>query len=112
MAVYVDDMHLSPMGRFHGMKMCHMIAEDEGELHRMAGRIGLELRRFQGDHCDVPAAKRTLAVAYGALEITMRELAALAFLRRIGQPMGEPRAQREAFRSCRSDQLLPGHQKT
>ena len=131
MAVYVDDMHLSPMGRFRGMKMCHMIAEDETELHLMAGRIGLELRRYQGDHYDVPAAKRALAVTYGALEITMRQLAALAFLRRIGQPMGKPetavermrewksahiapaeRAQREAFRSCCSSQLLPGLQKT
>ena len=45
MAVYVDDMHLSLMGCFRGMKMCHMIADEEVELHRMAGRIGLELRR-------------------------------------------------------------------
>ena len=131
MAVYVDDMHRSPMGRFRGMKMCHMIAEEETELHLMAGRIGLELRRYQGDHYDLPAAKRALAVKYGAIQITMRQLAALAFLHRIGQPMGEPetaverlrewkrahltpaeRAQREAFRSCRSSQLLPGRQKT
>ena len=88
MAVYIDDMHLSPMGRFRGMKMCHMIAEEETELHLMAGRIGLELKRYQGDHYDLPEAMRTLAVTYGALEITMRQLAALAFLHRIGQPMG------------------------
>lgn len=131
MAVYVDDMHLSPIGRFRGMKMCHMIADEEAELHRMAGRIGLELKRYQGDHYDVPAAKRALAVRYGALEITMRQLAALAFLRRIDQPMGQPEtavermrdwksvhippaesAQRQAVQSRRSSQLLPGHQKT
>ena len=105
MAVYVDDMHLSPMGRFRGMKMCHMIAEEETELHLMAGRIGLELRRYQGDHYDLPAAKRALAVKYGAIQITMRQLAALAFLHRIGQPMGEPATAVESMRVWKSAQL-------
>ena len=107
MAVYVDDMHLSLMGCFRGMKMCHMIADEEVELHRMAGRIGLELRRYQGDHYDVPAEMRALAVTYGAVEITMRELAALAFLHRAGQPMGAPEMAIQRMREWKSAHLTP-----
>ena len=78
------------MGRFRGMKMCHMIAEREMELHRMAKRIGLERKKYQGDHYDLSMAKRALAVKCGAVQITMRQLAALVFLHRGGQLMGDP----------------------
>ena len=90
MVVYVDDMHRSPMGRFRGMRMCHMIAEQDKELHLMAKRIGLERRKYQGDHYDLPTAARALAVKYGAVQITMRQLASLVVLHRAGQLMGDP----------------------
>lgn len=67
-----------------------MIADREEELHLMANRIGLERRKYQGDHYDLPMAKRALAVKYGAVQITMRQLAALVFLQRAGQFMGDP----------------------
>ena len=107
MAVYVDDMHRSPLGRCRGMKMCHMIAENETDLHLMADRIGVERRWYQGDHYDLPVAKRLLAVRRGAVQITMRELAALAFLNRIGQPMGQPATAVERMRAWKRAQLTP-----
>lgn len=74
MAVYVDDMHRLPMGRFGRMKMSHMIADSVDELHAMADRIGLARRHYQGDHYDVCLSYRALAVAAGAVEISMMEL--------------------------------------
>jgi hypothetical protein len=107
MAVYVDDMHRSPLGRFRRMKMCHMIAEDEAELHRMAGRIGVERRWYQGDHYDLPVSKRLLAVRHGAIEIGMRELAALAFLQRVGEAMGAPETAIQRMREWKYARLTP-----
>lgn len=75
MTVYVDDMYRYPMGRFRRMKMSHMIADTEEELHAMAARIGVARRWYQGDHYDICMSKRQQAVAAGAVEITLRELA-------------------------------------
>lgn len=80
MTVYVDNMHLSPMGRFGRMKMCHMIADSTDELLAMADRIGVARRWLQKagspyEHFDIAMSKRVLAVRFGAVEITMRELA-------------------------------------
>lgn len=74
MAVYVDDMHESPMGRYGRMKMSHMSADTEEELHVMAGKIGVQRKWYQGDHYDVCVSKRNKAVELGAIEITMREM--------------------------------------
>ena len=84
-----------------------MIAENETELHLMADRIGVERRWYQGDHYDLPVAKRVLAVRRGAVQVTMRELAALAFLNRIGQPMGHPATAVERMRAWKRSQLTP-----
>ncbi|MGJ4855535.1 DUF4031 domain-containing protein [Labrys sp. La1] len=75
MSVYVDDMYRFPMGRFGRMKMSHMIADTEEELHAMADRIGVQRRWYQGDHYDVSLEKRDRAVACGAIEISLREMA-------------------------------------
>lgn len=69
--VYVDDMY-APYGR---MKMCHMMADTEAELHTMADKIGVARRWFQGDHYDICMSKRALAVQSGAAEVTIRQLA-------------------------------------
>jgi len=82
MSVYVDDMYLAPMGRFGRMKMSHMIADSEAELHEMARAIGVARRWFQGDHYDVCKAKREAAIARGALPIPMRDLAKKAMVAR------------------------------
>lgn len=76
MAVYVDDMR-APFGR---MVMCHMMADSLDELHEMADRIGVDRKWFQGPpehfypHYDVALSKRALAVGFGAVEVTGREL--------------------------------------
>lgn len=78
MTVYVDDMHKLPMGQFRSMKMSHMIGDTEEELHAMAARIGVARKWYQGDHYDICVSKRTLAVAAGARDISLRTLAKLA----------------------------------
>lgn len=75
MAVYVDDMYTHPMGKFRRMKMSHMIADTEEELHEMAGKIGVARRWYQDRHYDVCMEKRELAIGFGAVPVTMRELA-------------------------------------
>ena len=75
MPVYVDDVFI-PFGR---MKMCHMIADTEEELHEMAGKIGMKREWFQSGfrpHYDVSKSKRKLAIESGAVEVTVQELVA------------------------------------
>lgn len=90
MSVYVGDMHKYPMGQFGRMKMSHMIADTDEELHAMARRLGLRRDWFQGDHYDIAISKRALAVQYGAVEVTLKQLACMASLRKAGHPMGDP----------------------
>lgn len=82
MTVYIDDMHLYPIGQFRGMKMSHMIADTEAELHAMADRIGVARRWYQGDHYDVALSKRALAVKAGAIEITYPQLGRMFYVHR------------------------------
>lgn len=75
MGVYVDDSD-KPFGR---MMMCHMIADSHQELMTMVKRMGLSPRWIQDEgtpreHFDICKSKRTLAVAYGAIELSNREL--------------------------------------
>lgn len=79
MAVYVDNMHTTPMGQFGRMKMCHMIADSDDELHAMADHIGVARKWHQKpgtshSHYDIAMTKRSLAIAAGAIEITMSQL--------------------------------------
>ena len=69
MAVYVDDMRVR-VGR---LVLSHMLADSPAELHRMADRIGLARRHFQGDHYDVCQAKRQQAITAGAVAVTQRQ---------------------------------------
>lgn len=73
MTVYIDDMYRYRIGRFRGMRMSHMIADTEAELHAVAHRIGMRRQWYQGDHYDVPLEERARAVAEGAVEITYRQ---------------------------------------
>ena len=86
MAVYVDTMRAP----FRGSVMCHMIADTEAELHAMAAAIGTPRTVYQRDHYDVPLDQKCLAIEKGARVIGTRELAAMVYLARIGQPMGRP----------------------
>ena len=86
MACYVDDMYLHPMGRFGRMKMSHLVADTLDELHAMADRIGVARRWVQHAergkgwvHYDISMEKRQLAIAAGAVPITMRQLAMMTY---------------------------------
>jgi DNA/RNA endonuclease G (NUC1) len=76
MSVYVDDMK----AQFGRMNMCHMIADSTDELVAMADKIGVARKWIQKagtarEHFDICMSKKELAIAYGAVQITMRELA-------------------------------------
>lgn len=101
MTVYVDDMYRYPAGQFGRMKMSHMIADDEEELHAMAARISVAKRWYQGDHYDIALGKRAFAVAAGAVEITYMVCGAMVAIRKrtgaLPTPDSDPKAQLLAF---------------
>lgn len=90
MTVYVDTMQ----AEFGRMKMCHVIADSEDELHAMADKIGVARRWHQntmsGSHYDIAMSKRRLAVAAGAVEITWRQAGAMCRRRRDEGVFGAP----------------------
>lgn len=90
MPVYIDDMYRYAIGEFQGMRMSHLIADSDAELHAMAARIGMKRQWFQGDHYDVPMARRELAVAAGAIEITYRQAGAMRRRRSVEGHCGPP----------------------
>jgi hypothetical protein len=83
MPVYVDNEQIP----YRHMKMCHMLADTEEELHAMADKIGVARRwhQFPGtvkSHYDICLSKRARAVQLGAKEIDRHELVALIKSRR------------------------------
>jgi hypothetical protein len=87
MTVYVDDMRLpARVGRVHG-RWSHLMADTDAELHAFAAQIGLQRRwaQYPGtwkSHYDVTDAKRSLAIANGAVPIGYGSPEALALTRR------------------------------
>jgi hypothetical protein len=86
MPVYVDDMKAQFRYRGRVYIMSHMMADTLAELHTMADTIGLPRKYLQdvpsGVHYDITQAKRALAITAGAIQISMREMAAYAWYRR------------------------------
>lgn len=73
--VYVDTMR----AQFGRMVMCHMMADTSEELDAMADRIGVSRRWKQKagtelEHYDISLSKKSLALEYGAVEVSAREL--------------------------------------
>jgi hypothetical protein len=64
------------------MRMCHLIATTDAELHAMADRIGVARKWHQGDHYDVCQSKRRLALKFGAVAITWAQCGHMAVARR------------------------------
>ena len=98
MTVYIDDMYRHAIGRFGRMKMSHMIADTEDELHAMAAAIGVARKWYQGDHYDVSMSMRGAAITRGAAAITYRTLALMANNRRSGWTLGTPETAEMIFR--------------
>lgn len=92
MAVYVDDMR----AQYGQLIMCHMLSDTDDELHEMAARIGIARKWWQSpaktstSHYDICLTKRALAVQYGAIEVTQRQMASMSVRRRVTGVMGSP----------------------
>ena len=80
MPVYVDDLAV-PYGR---MRMSHMIADTDEELHAMAQKVGVSRRHWQSpdkhsiSHYDVCQQSKQRALAEGAVAITAKQAAAMS----------------------------------
>lgn len=83
MTAYVDPLFSTPKSaRWPYKAACHLAADDVAELHTLAVAIGLNPLWFQEDrhrrfwmpHYDLTPAKRTAAIAAGAVEVAARDL--------------------------------------
>lgn len=108
MAVYVDDMYTVPMGQFRRMKMSHLIADTDEELHAMAAKIGVARKWFQGDHYDIAISKRTRAIALGAIPVTMRTLSMMCFVRKKTGSLCHPQAAEQEWQKLKGLSIAPG----
>jgi hypothetical protein len=70
------------------MKMYHMASPDVEELHKMADKIGIPRKWFQehnkgtdfyDPHYDVAKGKKAIAISFGAVEISDRDLVKICF---------------------------------
>jgi Protein of unknown function (DUF4031) len=53
----------------------HLVSDESyDELHAFAEQLGIPRRAFQGDHYDIPAGHRALAIELGATPVSSREL--------------------------------------
>ncbi len=80
MTVYVDD----AIWAWQGRKWCHLLADEEGELHRFARALGLSRVSYQGPpktsapHYDLTAYERRRALRLGALACDRTAIVAVA----------------------------------
>jgi hypothetical protein len=75
MAILVDALREYPHVRLPFRHWCHLVSDDGfDELHEFAAQLGIPRHRFQGDHYDLPPHLRERAVAFGACEVSTREL--------------------------------------
>lgn len=93
--IYVDplfnmagkDPHTRRVGARNGHAWCHMLADNEEELHTFAERLGMRREWFDrrggvGFHYNLTPAKRERAIRMGARQIDRREVAHLLSLHR------------------------------
>jgi hypothetical protein len=69
LAVYVD----AAIWSWHGLKWCHLLADDLDELHRFAALLGIKRASFQcppktaTPHYDLTGFERSRAIMLGAV---------------------------------------------
>lgn len=79
MAVYVDE----AIWKWAGRRWCHLMADDETELHRFAARLGVHRHSYQGPpktsapHYDITGFERDRALRIGARAVSRAEIVAL-----------------------------------
>jgi hypothetical protein len=108
MTVYVDDMD-APFKAFPGarqMKMSHMIADTEEELHKMAADIGVARKWYQGDHYDVCLSKKRKAIRKGAVEVTWRTLGAMTGVRKATGKLPSPETTEDEWRALLQEKRI------
>ena len=84
MVVYVDEQRKVESKRriWPYSKSCHMMADTDVELEKMARRLKLREQWRHGDHYDLTPNKRVLALCYGAKQTSTRKLIQLREKRR------------------------------
>ena len=96
MAVLVDEIREYPYVRWTVKHWCHMVSDTSfEELHAFAAALGIPRQRFQRDHYDLPPSLRARAVAQGAEQVTISDLA-----QRMAGPRGERNRARRARRAA------------
>jgi len=93
--VYVDAL----IWERHGRLWCHLLGDDEQELHALAAAIGCRRSRYQHrparpwvDHYDIDEERRRMALGHGAVELTRREVCALIARKRHAGATASPSA--------------------
>jgi Protein of unknown function (DUF4031) len=83
--VYVDD----DIWNWHGLKWCHLLADDVDELHGFAARLGVFRASYQGPpkttapHYDLTGFERARALALGAKPCSRHEIVAVFRVQRV-----------------------------
>lgn len=91
MTVYVDELTVYPNAKGIFKKgSCHLTADTDEELHEFAKQIGMKFSWFQkskfGNHYDLVASRRSMAVKLGAKQETNRDGAIRRMAARDGNP--------------------------
>jgi len=79
LTVYVDE----AIWAWKGRKWCHLMADDEAELHRFAHLLGIHRLSYQGPpktsapHYDITAFERDRALRLGAVAARREEIVAV-----------------------------------
>jgi hypothetical protein len=60
-----------------------MIADTDEELYDMVDKIGVHRKWKHNDHYDICLSKRKLAVENGVVEITIKEMAYISYLKKM-----------------------------
>ena len=86
MTAYVDE----AIWQWHGLRWCHLLADDTDELHRFAAMLGIKRASYQGPpktatpHYDLTAYERRQAIALGAVACSREAI--VMVLRRLRVP--------------------------
>jgi hypothetical protein len=60
---------------WRGRRWAHLVSDESyDELHEFAAALGLPRHVFQGDHYDIDAERREVAIDQGATAVSGREL--------------------------------------
>jgi uncharacterized protein DUF4031 len=89
---YVDTLRSYPAAGLRFTEFCHLLADERGELHDLAERLGMPRRSFQDHpwrwHYDLPAHVRVEAVRLGAREVDLHFVGRMLHDRRLSVAAG------------------------